>query len=363
MARYTTTALILATACTILASCSNPPQVDSLWNREFTTAQQIVEIYDSIRNAIGRGNSNMHTRNLCHYVWNSGEYMFRCRGKNEDVSLLPEPLDELILDDSTVTRFMIERDTARFVDHYFTLEAMKRGDSFEESRDGITITVFYKPRAMNGNDYAKMRRVFSCSNSALHQAYMRKLKFPFRNSGCNEQLYSIRPLIENNVEDSKLKSEIIALYDEYSGIMPGSPAPTPTLVDTKGKEHTIAEFRGKVLVIDVWATWCSSCLANMPKFISLKESYKDNKQIEFITISIDRKNARGNWLSTIAKRKMECMLNLYPHCDVQSQFESDYHISGVPRYIVIDSKGNIVSAFAPPPSQGLEQIIAQTLEQ
>lgn len=363
MAQHTTTALIFAIISTLLASCSNPPQVDSLWNREFTSAQQIIETYDSIKSAIGKGYSNLHTRNMCHYVWNSGEYMFRCRGKNDDVSLLPEPLDELILDDSIVTRFMIERDTARFVDHYFTLEAMKRGESFEESRDGITITVFYKPRAMNDNDYAKMRRVFSCNNSALHQAYMRKLKFPFRNSGCNEQLYSIRPLIENNVEDSKLKSEIIALYDEYRSIMPGSLAPTPTLIDTQGKEHTFAQFRGKVLVIDVWATWCSSCLANMPKFIKLKESYKDNSNIEFITISIDRKKSRDNWLSAIAKRKMESMLNLYPNCDVQSQFESDYHISGVPRYIVIDSQGNIVSAFAPPPSQGLEQIIAQTLEQ
>ena len=58
---------------------------------------------------------------------------------------------------------------------------------------------------------------------------------------------------------------------------------------------------------------------------------------------------------------MNNILNLFPDCDEQSQFESDYHISGVPRYIVIDQEGKIVSAYAPPPSGGLEEIIEQTL--
>lgn len=351
--------IMLVTA--VLTSCSTPPQVDNLWQREFSCAQEIIDTYDSIKVAIGKGNENLHTKNLCHYIWNSGEYMFRCRGKNPDVSQLPEPLEKITLDDSIVTKFMIERDTARFVDHYFTLEAMKRGESFEESRDGITITVFYKPRAMNANDYNKMRQVFSCNNSALHLAYMRKLKFPFGNSGCNEQFYSIRPLIEKNVAEGKLKSEIIALYDQYKFIMPGSPAPTPILKDATGKEHTFAEFRGKVLVIDVWATWCSSCLANMPKYLKLKESYKDNKEVEFITVSIDRRKAKKAWLAAIKRCKIDTLLNLYPDCDVQSQFESDYHISGVPRYIVIDREGNIETAFSAGPSGGLEESIKNAL--
>lgn len=357
------TTFIVVIAGTLFLSCSKsqPLQLEGLWQREFTAAQQIVDTYDSIKRVIGSAERNLHIKNLCHYVWNSGEYMFRCRGKNSDISLLPNPLSELTLDDSIVTQFMIERDTARFVDHYFTLEAMKRGDSFEESRDGITITVFYNPRAMNSNDYAKMRRVFSCQNNALHQAYMRKLKYPIANSGCTEELYNIRPIIEKNVADCKLKKEILALYDEYSNILPGSFAATPVLKDTKGKEHTFAEFRGKVLVIDVWATWCSSCLANIPKFLKLKENYKRNKNIEFITVSIDRKSVKKSWLATIERRKMNNILNLFPDCDEQSQFESDYHISGVPRYIVIDQEGKIVSAYAPPPSGGLEEIIEQTL--
>ena len=46
----------------------------------------------------------------------------------------------------------------------------------------------------------------------------------------------------------------------------------------------------------------------------------------------------------------------------ESLFESEYHISGVPRYIIIDKQGNIVTAYAPPPGGGLEEHITRLLE-
>ena len=340
-----------------------PVRIDTLWQKEFNCAEEIVTNFNIVKEQIKGMPQTTQTENLCHYIWQSGEYMFRCRGKNEDIALLPQPVEEIALDDATVEAFMIERDTARFVDHYFTLRNMKRGDSFEESRDGITITVFYHPRSMNGNDYAKMKEVFSCKNDALHIAYMKKLKFPFRNSGCNKDFYSVRPFIEQNVKESTLKREIIGLFDTYKNVMPGSPASTATLVDQEGKEHTFAEFRGKVLVVDIWATWCSSCLKNMPKFIALRNSYKGNSEVEFITVSIDRKENREGWLAAIRKKNMGEMLNLYPDCAVESQFESDYHISGVPRYMIIDKEGKIVTAYAPPPGGGMEEIIENTIKQ
>ncbi len=336
--------------------------IDSLWQQEFSTAQEITDNLAAIRKQIEGAPDSLHTRNLCHYIWQSGEYMFRCRGKNDDIALLPQGLEEIRLDDKAVSAFMTERDIARFADHYFTLKAMKRGDCFEESRDGITMTVFYPLRSMNSNDYSKMKEVFSCKNDALHTAYMKKLKFPFSNSGCNEEFYSVRPYIEKNVKESNLKSEIIALFDLYRNTMPGELAPTPVLVDTEGKEHTFAEFRGKVLVIDIWATWCSSCLKKMPEFMALRNRYSDNPDVEFITVSIDRKEVREDWLAAIAKKEMADMLNLYPNCSEQSQLESDYHISGVPRYMVLDKEGKIVSAYAPPPGGGLEEIIENTIE-
>ena len=352
---------MIATVAILALSCYEPPQIDSLWNKDFTSAKEIVNTYKSIEEKLSENDREEQIKNLCHYIWNSGEYMFNCRGKNDDISLLPNNIEELTLDNAIVEAYMTERDTARFVDHYFTLRAMKNGSSFDDSRDGITITVFYPIRGMNNNDYEKLRAVFTSKNDALHIAYMKKLKFPIRNSGCNDEMNSIRALIENNVKESSLKNEVIALFSEYDNVMPGKDAPTPLLKDTKGKEHTFAEFRGKVLVIDVWATWCSSCISKMPDYIALRDSYKGNDNVEFITVSIDRSSVKEKWLKTINKRGMNSMLNLIPDCEEMSQFECDYHISGVPRYIIIGKDGKIVTAFAPPPGGGLEEIISKSI--
>lgn len=360
--RLIITAFIATIAALLPTACSNPPQIDTLWrDRSHGSAEEIIALYDSIEQAIGSGKHNMHTQNLCHYVWNSGEYIFKCRGKKDDITQLAAHTRSLSFDDSIVRAFMIERDTARFADHYMTLDAMKRGATFEEARDGLTITVFYKAKAIGKYDYEKLRTVFSSTNAPLHEAYMRKMLFPFGNSGCTEELYSIRPLIEKNVADSPLKQRILSLYDSYKAIMPGEPAPDATLKDPKGKSYTLSQYRGKVLVIDVWATWCSSCIAHMPEYMELRKEYKNNNDIEFITVSIDRRKAQKAWIATIKRRKMQEMTNLYPDCDKQSPFETAYHISGVPRYIIIDKEGKIVTAYAPSAADEMRKIISQTL--
>lgn len=233
---------ILAIACTV------SPQVDELWKKDFSTAGELVATYRSIKEQLGDGETALHTRNQCHFVWHCGEYMFKCRGKNPDIYTLPEYAETLSLDDATVAGIMAEYGEERFADHYFTLQAMKNGDDFDAARDGLTITVFYPIRGINHNDYHKLREVFSCSNNALHSAYLEKLKFPIGNSGCSDELAAIVPLIEKNVAESRLKKEVLALIDQYANIMPGKPAPAPLLKDVAGNERSFAEFKGKILV-------------------------------------------------------------------------------------------------------------------
>ena len=331
--------------------------LDSLWNRKFNDAQSIIALYDSIKQATAEEKNGAHTLNQCHYVWNSGEYMFRCRGKNEDIYKLPESSTELSLDDKIVSQFAQGKKIGKFTDHYFTLQAMKRGDSFNDSRDGVTATVFYEIRALNNNDYNKLRAIFTSKNNALHNEYLERLKFPLQNSGCTNGLKSIQPLIEKNVVDSPLKAEVLAMYELFTRIMPGNEAPISPLKDTKGNVHTFEEFRGKVLVIDVWATWCHSCLTNMHKFAGMRYWFRNESDVCFITVSIDRSEDKELWLEAIAGNNMQDMLNLFPDCELQSQFESDFQISGVPRYIIIGKKGEIVSAHAPSPGPEMASMI------
>lgn len=353
--------IILLTFITM--SCKAEVQVDSLWNREFTCAQDIIDIYKSAKKSLKKGDKEQQTINRCCYVWHSGEYMFKCRGKNEDITELPEYAEEIELDNGTVVSFMEEHDISRFTDHYFTLQAMKRGSSFDEARDGITMTVFFPLRSMNKNDYEKLEKIFSYRNDTLHQTYLKRLAHPLTNSGCNKELLAVRTLIEQNVAECELKSKILALYEMYETIMPGIPAPDVAFKDTEDNRYTISHFKGKVLVLDVWATWCSSCLKNMPKFMELKKEFADNADVVFATVSTDREELKDKWLAAINRYEMQDILNLTPDRSTTPQFEDKYFVSGVPRYIVIDKNSNIISAFAPKPGKELKEIIIKALEE
>lgn len=342
--------------------CTEPPQVDVLWQQqsEFTTAQEIVDTYKDIKSKAGN-DSRLQIKNLCHMIWHSGEYIIKCKGKNDDINILPEHISELPLGNDSVKAFLQKVKAERFADHYFMLRAMQRGEDFDAARDGLTITVFFPIRAINNNDYDKLRQVFSSDNEILHEVYLEKMKFPFQNSGCNSEFESIRPLIEKNVADTPVKKEILELYDYYTPVMPGKKAPDYTLKDNKGNLHSLTEFKGKTLVIDVWATWCSSCLKKMPEFMKLRDEFRNNPNVEFITVSIDRSKDIKKWKTAIDKHKMNGMLNLIPDTESASPFECDYRIVGVPRYIIIDQDGNIVTAYAPPAGPYMKDIIMQTL--
>ena len=347
----------------LLATTGKAMQVtDSLWNREFACAKEIIDTYNSIKKITGKNGQEQNILNICNYVWKSGEYMFECRGKNEDIALLPEHAEELDLDNEIVAQYMQEHKMARFADHYFTLQAMKRGCSFDASRDGIEMTVFFPIRGLNENDYLKLNSVFTCKNDALHAAYLKKMMHMLSNNGCNNELLAIRKLIEKNVAYSEQKEKVMALYDMYATIMPGVQAPNVTFKDAEGKRYSIGDFKGKIIVMDVWATWCSSCLKNMPKFMELIKEFENRDDVVLFTVSTDSDDLKERWLAAIEKHNMGSMLNLTPDRSATEQFEEKYFVSAVPRYIVIDKQGNIVSTFAPKPGEELKNIIIEALK-
>jgi thiol-disulfide isomerase/thioredoxin len=62
--------------------------------------------------------------------------------------------------------------------------------------------------------------------------------------------------------------------------------PEPTLVDLEGGAHALAEWRGKILVLNFWATWCPPCREEMPEFDALQKELGD-KGLQFVGIAID----------------------------------------------------------------------------
>ncbi len=86
----------------------------------------------------------------------------------------------------------------------------------------------------------------------------------------------------------------IALIAMLAGFMayrwvsaPPPPArPEPALVDLDGGSHRLAEWQGKVLVLNFWATWCPPCREEMPEFVALQKELGD-RGLQFVGVAID----------------------------------------------------------------------------
>ncbi len=134
----------------------------------------------------------------------------------------------------------------------------------------------------------------------------------------------------------------------------GKPSPKfKNYQNFKGGKKSLANFKGKYIYIDVWATWCKPCLGEIPALKALEKEYH-GKNIEFVSISIDNKRTSGSWEN--ANKKWKTMvadknltgIQLFAGEDID--FIKAYQINSIPRFIIIDPKGNIIDANAPRPS-------------
>lgn len=124
----------------------------------------------------------------------------------------------------------------------------------------------------------------------------------------------------------------------FSGVvLHASPAPAWTLKDLQGKSVSLADFKGKVVVLDIWATWCPPCRAEIPHFVELKNEWKD-KGVTIVGLSVDSTGA-----ADVAKFAKEHDMN-YPIVMDDGTTASAYGADqGIPTTVVIDKKGNIVA--------------------
>ena len=66
------------------------------------------------------------------------------------------------------------------------------------------------------------------------------------------------------------------------------PFPDLNFTDSAGKAQKLSQFRGKYVIIDLWATWCQPCLEIRPTFEARERSYKYYQNIQFLSISVDQ---------------------------------------------------------------------------
>jgi thiol-disulfide isomerase/thioredoxin len=110
---------------------------------------------------------------------------------------------------------------------------------------------------------------------------------------------------------------------------------------------SLADLKGKVVLVDVWATFCLPCIALMPALKKLEEELH-GKDIAFVSVAIDGPKARNTWLKMI-KEKGLGGIQLFAGGGNNS-LSKDYQIKVMPRFLVFDRNGALVTANAPAPS-------------
>ena len=116
-----------------------------------------------------------------------------------------------------------------------------------------------------------------------------------------------------------------------------APAPAATFTDAAGKPHTLAEFRGKVVVLNLWATWCGPCVEEMPTLARL-ETATLGQPVVIVPVSVDNADDVANAQAFIAKRPP---LPFYSDPKYALAFAFKPPAEGLPTTVLIDPAGNV----------------------
>ena len=162
----------------------------------------------------------------------------------------------------------------------------------------------------------------------------------------SEELYN--GIVELTTDEG-LKDQVTKQFNIIKKLAKGKTSPVfENYENNAGGTTSLADLKGKYVYIDVWATWCGPCKAEIPSLKKIEKKYHD-KNIEFVSLSIDVKQAHGAWKQMIIDKELGG-IQLMSDNDWKSKFVTDYGIQGIPRFILIDPAGNIVNSDAPRPS-------------
>lgn len=156
--------------------------------------------------------------------------------------------------------------------------------------------------------------------------------------------------VYNNLKTAYPNSKNLAGYyawvEEKKRLQPGGVPPDFVVADTTGNPVALSSFKGKILLVDFWASWCAPCRKENPSVVNLYKKYKD-KGLEILSVSLDEDRAK--WVKAINDDGLA-----WRHGSElkgwNSSFVPLYGIQGIPFTVLLDREGKVIATKLRGPS-------------
>lgn len=155
---------------------------------------------------------------------------------------------------------------------------------------------------------------------------------------------------------SKYLPNLEEILAEHAELKNGMPLKDFSMQDSTGKEFNLSDLKGKLIYIDIWATWCGPCREEFKYSKELTKKYGNRSDLVFLYVSKDSKPEL--WKNFLRKNpELKGIHGIQPPTDMpfdESNVMRLYKINGIPRYIMIGKDGRIINYNASRPSQLVE---------
>lgn len=138
-------------------------------------------------------------------------------------------------------------------------------------------------------------------------------------------------------------------------LAPGLVAPNFTLTDNTGKQVALSDFKGKVVYLDFWGTWCRPCMQEMQDFAPALKKQFEGRDVVFLYVSVGDPEAK--WQQTLDAQHFGSVNSVHLRAP-DDQVAQRYLVNGYPSYYLIGRDGRLVQPWTSRPSDGAKTVAA-----
>lgn len=227
--------------------------------------------------------------------------------------------------------------------------ARKKKMTDEEFQNNLSFYLTNAAYVVSGVEVTEaLKAAASCADTPERKEWaMSEMFTQMVNAGNIDGLGEAYDYLADKVKNEEYLDQAYELCNNALLLAPGSDAPDIEFETLDGTVHHLSEFKGKPVYVDLWASWCGPCCEEIPYLAKFVESLGSHPEIACISISID--HDRDSWVA-----KLQEVGSAWPQFLAteagQAAITSQYFVTGIPRFLLIDADGKIASVNAPRPS-------------